>query len=328
MARIYTILLAPRPPSLFGALSLPGIPLAVLGIALVVSALASWSLARHLSAPIRRLQEGARLLASEQLDGRVSMGLERPAGRTGGARARLRRDGGPTARRRAAREPSCCAIFPTNCARRSRACASRWVLRASRNADPARQLDRLEREIERLDELIGQVLKLARLQGARAAHQSRAGRRSTNCVEEVVHDANFEGAAKDCAVRRRRRRRNHGAGKPRAPAQRDRERAAQCRALQRRRRDGRRRRPTRRRRVRIDPSATAARACRPADLQRIFEPFYRVAESRDRDSGGEGIGLAITAQVLKAHTAVRPARETAPAAASKCCLSMPVDGAA
>jgi len=39
----------------------------------------------------------------------------------------------------------------------------------------------------------------------------------------------------------------------------------------------------------------------PADLQRIFEPFYRVAESRDRDSGGEGIGLAITSQVMKAH---------------------------
>ena len=39
----------------------------------------------------------------------------------------------------------------------------------------------------------------------------------------------------------------------------------------------------------------------PAELERIFEPFYRVAESRDRDSGGEGIGLAITAQVVKAH---------------------------
>jgi signal transduction histidine kinase len=38
-----------------------------------------------------------------------------------------------------------------------------------------------------------------------------------------------------------------------------------------------------------------------ADLARIFEPFYRVAESRDRNSGGEGIGLAITAQVLKSH---------------------------
>jgi two-component system sensor histidine kinase CpxA len=38
-----------------------------------------------------------------------------------------------------------------------------------------------------------------------------------------------------------------------------------------------------------------------SELERIFEPFYRVAESRDRDSGGEGIGLAITAQVMKAH---------------------------
>jgi two-component system sensor histidine kinase CpxA len=37
------------------------------------------------------------------------------------------------------------------------------------------------------------------------------------------------------------------------------------------------------------------------ELERIFEPFYRVAESRDRDTGGEGIGLAITAQVMKAH---------------------------
>src|SRR6202022_4526798 len=37
------------------------------------------------------------------------------------------------------------------------------------------------------------------------------------------------------------------------------------------------------------------------DLERIFEPFYRVAESRDRDSGGEGIGLAITSQVMKNH---------------------------
>ena len=37
------------------------------------------------------------------------------------------------------------------------------------------------------------------------------------------------------------------------------------------------------------------------DLTRIFEPFFRVAESRDRGSGGEGIGLAITAQVFKSH---------------------------
>ena len=42
----------------------------------MVSAFASWWLARHLSAPIRRIQEGARALASENLDVRVSAGLE------------------------------------------------------------------------------------------------------------------------------------------------------------------------------------------------------------------------------------------------------------
>jgi len=38
-----------------------------------------------------------------------------------------------------------------------------------------------------------------------------------------------------------------------------------------------------------------------AELERIFEPFHRVAESRTRDSGGDGIGLAITARGLAAH---------------------------
>jgi two-component system sensor histidine kinase CpxA len=36
-------------------------------------------------------------------------------------------------------------------------------------------------------------------------------------------------------------------------------------------------------------------------LARLFEPFYRVNDARDRDSGGAGLGLAITRQVVKAH---------------------------
>ena len=39
----------------------------------------------------------------------------------------------------------------------------------------------------------------------------------------------------------------------------------------------------------------------PGELERIFQPFHRVAESRTRDTGGDGIGLAITARVLAAH---------------------------
>jgi two-component system sensor histidine kinase CpxA len=38
-----------------------------------------------------------------------------------------------------------------------------------------------------------------------------------------------------------------------------------------------------------------------ADLDRIFEPFYRVQESRDRGSGGHGLGLSIAATAVRRH---------------------------
>jgi len=36
-------------------------------------------------------------------------------------------------------------------------------------------------------------------------------------------------------------------------------------------------------------------------LEQIFKPFFRVAESRDRDSGGTGVGLAIAKQAILMH---------------------------
>lgn len=44
------------------------------------------------------------------------------------------------------------------------------------------------------------------------------------------------------------------------------------------------------------------------DLPRLFEPFYRVAQARERDSGGYGLGLAITAQVFALHAGAAVAR--------------------
>lgn len=37
------------------------------------------------------------------------------------------------------------------------------------------------------------------------------------------------------------------------------------------------------------------------ELQNIFRPFYRVDNARDEQSGGAGLGLAITDRVIRLH---------------------------
>jgi hypothetical protein len=39
----------------------------------------------------------------------------------------------------------------------------------------------------------------------------------------------------------------------------------------------------------------------PDQLERIFEPFYRVEDSRNRETGGTGLGLPIARNILRAH---------------------------
>jgi signal transduction histidine kinase len=38
-----------------------------------------------------------------------------------------------------------------------------------------------------------------------------------------------------------------------------------------------------------------------AELERVFEPFYRLESSRNRDSGGSGLGLSIARDIAQAH---------------------------
>jgi two-component system sensor histidine kinase CpxA len=140
-------------------------------------------------------------------------------------------------------------------------------------------------------------------------------------IEDVVRDANFEAAVKNCKVNLQ------GASNEAVLGNRELLRSAIENVL--------------RNAVRYSPEGTAvdvmvARATSgleirirdcgpgvpPAELERIFEPFYRVAESRDRDSGGEGIGLAITAQVMKAHGGLSRAANT-PGAGLEILLSLP-----
>jgi two-component system sensor histidine kinase CpxA len=305
----YTVLVVARRPSIFGALSLPGISLTILCIALAVSAFASWWLAQHLSAPIRRIQEGARALASERLDMRVghvrvSAGLEDRKDEL----AVLARDFDAMADQlRANRAAITQLLRDISHELRSPLARMRVAVGLARQpgGDLARQLDRLEREIERLDSLISQVLKLARLHGTDVLFE-REVVDLDEVIEEVVRDANFEGAVKGCHVVL--------AGAARATLYGNREllRSAIENVLRNAVRYSPKDAPVEvsitRRDAAGGPAAGLAIVIRDSgpgvpesDLERIFEPFYRVAESRDRATGGEGIGLAITSQVMKAH---------------------------
>ncbi len=38
-----------------------------------------------------------------------------------------------------------------------------------------------------------------------------------------------------------------------------------------------------------------------AELAKVFEPFYRLEDSRSRDTGGTGLGLAIAQSIVQAQ---------------------------
>jgi signal transduction histidine kinase len=38
-----------------------------------------------------------------------------------------------------------------------------------------------------------------------------------------------------------------------------------------------------------------------AELEQVFEPFYRLERSRNRDTGGTGLGLSIARNIVRAH---------------------------
>jgi two-component system sensor histidine kinase CpxA len=281
---------------LFGPKGVPGLGIL---IAVLSSGLVCYFLARYLSSPIVRLRKAAQRLAAGDLSARVG-GRSSPAGdeisqlvhdfdlmaerieKLVAAQSRLLKDishelRSPLARLAVALE----------------------LARQRSGPDAASALDRISVESSRMNELIGSLTTIARLESG-AENARKVPIALEELVQEVARDAAFEAQAKDrqveCeildelpvegdpgllhsavenVVRNATRYTSEG-----TTVKIHAERAGND-AL-----------------VRISDSGPGVPE---AELEKIFKPFYRIDDARGRNTGGVGLGLAITDQAVRLH---------------------------
>jgi two-component system sensor histidine kinase CpxA len=163
------------------------------------------------------------------------------------------------------------------------------------------QLERIERETERLNELIGQILSLSRLEsGAQAPRREPV--EVDGLLRDVLADAAVEAQARGCCLQPLEL----------AAAAMDGDPTLLHSALENVVRNAIRHAPPG---TDVDVSLSRAtggdeNVVVVADrgpgvpeqmLSRIFEPFVRVDEARDAPRGGSGLGLAIAERAVRSH---------------------------
>ena len=292
-----------------GIFSSPESPIITVIATLLVSTVVCFLLARYLSDPIRHLRAATRSIAAGDLGVRVSslMGSRRDE------LGMLALDFDVMAERLRALLASHRELLrDVSHELRSPLARLQIALGLARrpNADLEQEFDRIELETARLDELIGEILSLSRLDDpARTLVAEPVN------LEELLETLN-ENARIEADLRSIQLQLN---ALPGLSVEGDRE--LLFRAVENVLRNA----------VRFSPNGalvevTAERAADQAvirirdhgpgvpqeALARIFEPFFCVAQARDRESGGYGIGLAITARVAALHGGSVRAENAAP----------------
>jgi signal transduction histidine kinase len=292
----YRLLFSRAPVTVLGILMWPGTQVAVLGIALLAAALTSLVLARYLSSPIVRLQKASRALAAGALDTRVGRPFDRRKDEVG----TLARDFDKMAERiQALVTDKETLLRDVSHELRSPLARIRVALAlAQRRADAAAQPDlaRIEREAEKLDDLVGQVMTLTRLRTATEPRRDVV--RLDTLVAEVVDDARFEHPETTVDYSTTGEVQLLGDPSGLKSAVENVVRNAFIYSD-----------PAKPIEVRVEArtSGVVVRVLDrgpgvpPSELARIFEPFYRTDQSRDHAHAGQGIGLAITARVMELH---------------------------
>ncbi len=267
-------------------------------LALVVGALSLW-LARYLSAPMGALRRATLRLSAGDLAARVGNPVDRRRDEIG----QLARDFDAMAdrlenlvgsQRRLLRDVSHELRSPL-----ARLTVALQLARDREGVRAAEALDRIERETGRLDDLIGQLLLLERLE-ARAPDTEKVDFDLTDLLNEVVDDASFEASATQRGVEFEADSRCTMRGYP---------------ALVRSALDNVLRNAVRHTaeetavEVSIDCGEGSAEVSirdhgpgvPEEHLDTLFEPFSRVADARERSTGGAGLGLAIARRAVEVH---------------------------
>jgi two-component system sensor histidine kinase CpxA len=165
-------------------------------------------------------------------------------------------------------------------------------------------LDRIQKETDRLSELVGQLLDVTRGEASPDQTRSQAVRLD-QVAAEVVDSCNVEARAKNCVVN----------FKSEGPATVLGSSELLRRAVENVIRNAIRYAPGKTAieielihsldRELVDQVKLAVRDYGPGvlsnSLPRIFDAFYRIEQDRDRESGGIGLGLAITRRAVELH---------------------------
>ncbi len=292
-------------------------PWARLALAVLITGLVSSGLATMLTRRLRRLRAAAQALANGDLTVRVeAVGHDEVAA--------LGRDFDMMATRvRALLEAQRRLLSDVSHELRSPLARLKVALElARRKGDTATALDRIEREADRLETLLADVLSLARLESGQAQLQ-RVPVTLTELLAGIVQDADFEARARRRSVTL----------EIAAPATLVGDPVLLRAAVENVVRNGVRHTAEGSTvEVRLERGDGEARVVvrdhgagvPEAELERLFEPFTRVGEARDRASGGYGLGLAITRRAVTAHGG-RVAAARAPGGGLEVTLSLPVD---
>jgi signal transduction histidine kinase len=291
------------PPPRLGPFSPPfswSVRLGLLALALGISGLVSYWLARTISTPVRRLQTAAHSLSAGNLDARAGPAVAARRDEIGvlgrefdsmaerlaaliAARQRLLRDISHELRSPLARMEMAIGLA---------------------RQDPAstpEQLDRIEREAERLDRLIGHILDYARLERDPATFTFEDVD-LPELIRQIVHDAEFESQSPPGRLRFTCDDTVTLRGDPHVLH------AAIDNVVRNALIHGDERLP-----IKVSLTVDAEHihiairdhgpGVKEADLTRIFEPFYRAGslDSKHVSTEGTGVGLAITQRAVALH---------------------------